>query len=181
VIAGDVLERQKPHELSPLDQSVSLAAAAGFALVVGGALIRFWARGHRARTELLAVGPYAIVRYPLVLGSFLVVCGILVQLHAWLNWLVIVPLFVLLYGTPLIREEQSLAREFGDRWQSYRSEVPAVIPSLRRLPLPRDRGSWNWRVYVGTAEIWITLALVCLPFLIEVLVEDLLFEGLLGV
>jgi protein-S-isoprenylcysteine O-methyltransferase Ste14 len=181
VIAENVLDRQKPHELSPLDQSVSLVAAVGFTLVVAGALIRFWAWGHRARGEVLAVGPYAIVRHPLALGSLLVVCGILLQLHHWLNWLVIVPLFVLLYGTSLIREERSLAREFGDRWQSYRAEVPAVIPSLRRLPLPRDWSSWNWGVYAGTAEICITLVLVCLPFVIEFLVEDLLFERLLGV
>jgi len=181
VIAENVLDRQKPHELSPLDQSVSLVAAVGFTLVVAGALIRFWAGGHRTRGEVLAVGPYAIVRHPLVLGSFLVVCGILVQLHNWLNWFVILPLCVLLYGVPLIWEERSLARKLGDRWQCYRAQVPAILPSLRRLPLLRDWSSWNWRVYVGTAEICITLMLVCLPFVIEFLVEDLLFERLLGV
>jgi len=181
VIAENVLEREKPHELSPLDLSVSLVAAVGFTLVIAGAMIRFWAEGSRARGEILAVGPYAIVRHPLVLGSFLVVCGILLQLHGWLNGLVILPLFILLYGTSLIGEERSLAREFGDRWQSYKAEVPAVIPSLRRLPLLRDWSSWDWRIYAGTAEIWITLVLVCLPFVIEFLVEDLLFERLLGV
>jgi len=181
VIAENVLEREKPHELWPLDQSVSLVAAIGFTLVVAGALIRLWASGRRTRGEILAVGPYAIVRHPLVLGSFLVVCGLLLQLHDWLNWLVILPLFVLLYGTSLIWEERSSAQRLGDRWQSYKMEVPAIIPSLRRLPFPRDRSSWNWKAYTGMAEIWITLVLVCLPFVIEYLVEDLLFEGLLGV
>jgi hypothetical protein len=43
------------------------------------------------------------------------------------------------------------------------------------------RKSWNWKAYAGMTEVWLTLVLVCLPLLIELVIEDLLFEGVLGI
>lgn len=48
----------------------------GMALLVGGLLLRSWAAGVIEKQSVLAVtGPYALVRHPLYLGSFLIALG----------------------------------------------------------------------------------------------------------
>lgn len=179
-ITENMLDGKKPHELLPMDQPVSPMALLAFALVFAGASLRLWAQGHGARRGMLTQGPYAIARHPLHLGSFFVVSGLLLQLNDWMDWLVVRPVFVLFYGASLVREERAMERDFGEQWRSYKASTPAVIPSLGCLSLLRLRGSWSWSVRPRAAAIWTTLALVCLPWVIELLVEDFLFERVLG-
>jgi len=179
-ILDDVADGAKPHELLPTDPSVSPQALLAFGLVFAGAALRFWAHGYDLRARVLAQGPYAVVRHPLHLGSALVVIGLLLQLNDGMNWFVL-PVFILFYGASLIREERTMARSFSVQWQSYKADVPAVIPSLNCLSHLRLRGWQRWNVRPSTAAVCTSLALVCLPWVIELLVEDLLCEVVLGV
>jgi protein-S-isoprenylcysteine O-methyltransferase Ste14/membrane-associated phospholipid phosphatase/SAM-dependent methyltransferase len=179
IIAENIIDGEKPHELGFLD--ISTMAAIGLALVIVGTLIRFLARGHFRKNCLVTTGPYALIRHPLYLGSLLVVAGVLFQLNDWLfNWSVITPLVVVFYGASIIHKERSSEKMFGRQWQSYKSKVPCIIPSLRSWLLPIDNRKWSWKVYLRTGEIWVTPLLISLPLLIE-LMEDFVFERMLGV
>lgn len=179
LIIEDIITGKKPNELNPFENPSGMAII-GLILVLTGALIRFWARGHFVKGHLFTTGPYALVRHPLYFGSFLIVCGVLFQLNDWLNWAIILPLFTLFYGAAIIYEERVLSKRFGREWDLYRAKVHAVIPSLRNLPLPRPSVKWSWRMYLNTPEVKATLWLLTLPLWIE-LIEDLVFERMLGI
>lgn len=78
--------------------------------------------------ELVTHGPYAWVRHPAYLGSLMwaivppLLCGSGIGLAA-----------ALLLYYPAMRyrvaiEEALLAERFGDRWNAYKAQVPALIP-----------------------------------------------------
>jgi len=179
IIAENIIDGEKPHELGFPDISVMVIIS--IMLVLAGALIRFWARGHFRKGRLVTTGPYALIRHPLYLGSLLVIAGVLLQLSDRLfNWGVIIPLVAVFYGAAIIHEEKSLEKIFGRQWQLYKGDVPRIIPSLQSWLLPRHNRKWSWKVYLRTGEIWVTPLLISLPLLIE-LMEDLVFETMLGI
>lgn len=179
LIMENVLTGDKPRELCPWE-GVSAVAVIGAILVLAGALLRLWARGHFQRGRLFKSGPYGVVRHPLYLGSFLIVVGVLCQLNDWVNWVVIIPLFALFYGSAIIYEERSLEKRFGRQWQRYKSRVPAFIPWGRGWPSKARPYRWQWNRYLRTGELITTLMILSIPFLIELL-KDFVFEGVLGI
>jgi len=180
VIFENIADKEKPHELLSLKDGISTKAIIGLVLVMAGALIRFWAQGHFKKGHILTTGPYSVVRHPLYLGSLLVMCGLLFQLNDWKNWLIILPIFTTFYGAAIISEERQLLQKFGQQWQSYKANTPAIIPSLRLRSFPKQVCAWRWKVYLSTGENIITLVLLSLPFWIEIIIEDFVFEGILG-
>lgn len=178
IIIENILDGEKPHELGLPD--ISIMAVTGLILVLLGVFIRFWARGHFKRGHIFTTGPYALVRHPLYLGSFLIVCGVLFQLNDWFNWVVVVPVFVVFHGAAILYEEISLKKRFGQEWKLYKSRVPAIIPTLQNARFFERYHKWSWKSYLATPESKATLWLLSLPFLIE-LIEDLVFEGMLGI
>ena len=179
LIIDNILRGKKPHELLPGDR-ISAMAVVGMILVIVGALLRFWARGHFLKGQLFTTGPYKVVRHPLYLGSLLIVIGVLFQLNGWLNWIVIIPLFAIFYGTSIVYEEKSLAKRFGKEWQEYKLTVPAFIPSTRKLFTVKKQQNWRWKTYLKTGELTTTVLVLSVPWLIEAL-EEFIFEGLLHV
>lgn len=180
VIAENVADAEKPHELLPLDEPVCPIAAMGFVVVLLGVLVRLRALRYRARGRALDAAPHTIVRQALYLAAFLVVCGLLLQLRDWSNWLVVMPVFALFYGAWLICAERSSEERSGGPECSGEAVAPAVLHSLRAPSLRRLRGPWRWPTYVEARTGWTTLMLVVLPVLIELVIEDGLCEHLLG-
>ena len=177
VIAENIINARKPHELAFHDASVR--ALIGLTLVLAGTLLRFWARGYFVKSRLFTTGPYGMVRHPLYLGSLLAVVGVLFQLNGWFNWALVLPVFAVFHAAAIVYEERSLERRFAKQWHPYRVTTPVLIPSLRTW-LPRKTCKWNWKVYLSTGELSASLMFLSLPLLIE-LAEDYVFEGILGI
>jgi len=178
IIIENILDGEKPHELGIPD--ISIMAVIAVILVFTGVFIRLWSREHFTKGRLFATGPYALVRHPLYLGSFLIVCGVLFQLNDWFNWVVVVPVFTVFHGAAILYEERSLEKQFGQEWKLYKSTVPAIIPALRNARFVEQYHNWNWKFYLTTPELRAALWLLSLPLLIE-LMEDLVFEDMLGI
>jgi protein-S-isoprenylcysteine O-methyltransferase Ste14 len=103
----------------------------GLFFALPGLALRALAAGHIEKDRVLATtGPYAALRHPLYLGSFLVGAGLVVAGGRWL----LLPLFLgflaLVYGKTIIAEEAELARLFGDDYREYKTRVPAFVPRL---------------------------------------------------
>ena len=142
----------------------------GMLISAAGLLLRGWSAGTIRKGETLATsGPYAFVRNPLYVGSFLIGAGLAVAGGAWL-WLVLfLGFFVVVYGPTVTAEAERLTEQFGQRYVDYSAAVPAFIPRLTpfRGSEP-DSASFAWSQYernrewealIGTAAAYGALAL----------------------
>jgi protein-S-isoprenylcysteine O-methyltransferase Ste14 len=77
---------------------------------------------------LIQAGPYRFVRHPIYTGmlGMIIVAGL-----AWSHWIgFVVAILFFAIGTAIrIRSEEKLLREqFGEKFDDYKRNVPAVIP-----------------------------------------------------
>lgn len=103
----------------------------GILICFAGATLRFWASGYLRKDNRPAVGgPYAYVRNPLYLGTWLMAIGTAVAIENW--WLAgtITVLFATLYHYIILDEETKLQRIFGAPYDSYCRLVPRFFPRL---------------------------------------------------
>lgn len=104
--------------------------------VVVGCALRSWAAGFLLKGKRVAVGgPYAYVRNPLYLGSFLIgmgFCGVL--WHQPLPWNVLTLWvgygvgFGVVYPLKARAEEGELTAALGEPYLRYAAAVPAYLP-----------------------------------------------------
>ena len=172
-ILENVVDGEKPHELLPFHEPISPYAAVGFALVVAGVVTRLWSLyGVRFPRRFGARSDSSGLLWPQV-GAFLIVCGLLTQLSDWMNWLVVMPVFILLEGlTSLSRRS---AQEQGD---FVGGQVAPVGPPYFSGLLPAHRLRLS-QVADGLGHWWLTVSFVLLPVALELIVEEFICETLL--
>jgi protein-S-isoprenylcysteine O-methyltransferase Ste14 len=159
--------RERPHDvLAPTDPLV----ATGLALVLAGLMVRTWSAGTlRKYKQLITSGPYALVRNPLYVGSFLMMAGFGTLIgNLVVGGLVIVPM-IALYWLAVRDEEQLLQRFFPDQWPAYAARVPRFVPklavptfagwSLAQWRRNHERNAWlGAGVALAALRIWWMLA-----------------------
>lgn len=105
----------------------------GLILIVLGEFFRLWGCGHLVKTkEFIISGPYAYVRHPLYLGTYLIGFGFCMMAEMW--WLLILfqAAFALYYyPRKEIIESARLAGYYGEEYLVYMRSVPALVPSLK--------------------------------------------------
>lgn len=117
---------------------VPLFAAGG--ILWAWCVVLFWrARGtpvpFNPPRELVAGGPYAWVRNPMLSGVFACLFGLGFVLHSVAMVFLWTPLFVVANAIELrFVEEPELERRIGASYSEYRQRVPMFIPKI-----PRDR------------------------------------------
>ena len=115
---------------------------AGVLLSVPGLLLRGSAAGHIDKDRILAVsGPFAHLRHPLYVGSFILGIGLVVGGGLWFLLPLFVGIFSWIYARAIKAEEEGLLARFGLNFAEYRSAVPAFIPRLRPAIPHRWRAS----------------------------------------
>ena len=111
---------------------------AGFVLALAGLLFAVWGRIHLGKYwsgiitlkeghELIRTGPYRFVRHPLYTGFLTAVVGSAI-VSATADAFVGCALIMAAYLIKIRREESVLMREFGDKYQQYRTQVRALVP-----------------------------------------------------
>ncbi len=104
---------------------VSNAAMFGGLIIMG----RAWKQIHRANGELVTSGLYSRVRHPQYFALFLITVGMLIQ------WPTIItaamwPVLIFMYYRLARREEKEMETHFGDKYATYRRQVPMIFPRL---------------------------------------------------
>ena len=143
-LAGGALIFLSPS-LGPLDDrfvpAVVEVGAAGWVLTGLGMLFSIWARVSLRRNwsgrvvlkhgqELVATGPYALVRHPIYTGLLVALTGTALYDGRW-RALLGLACFAIGFWLKARSEENLLEREFGEEYRSYRARTPMLIPSLR--------------------------------------------------
>jgi protein-S-isoprenylcysteine O-methyltransferase Ste14 len=152
---------------------------AGLVVSAAGLGLRGWSAGTIRKGEMLTTtGPYAYVRNPLYVGSFLIGAGLALAGGSWL-WLVLfVAFFVTVYGPTIAAEAERLTEQFGQRYVDYSKQVPAFVPRLSSFGRPfrandRPDGSfegatfrWSqyernreWEALLGASAAYLALTL----------------------
>ncbi len=103
----------------------------GVALCFFGAAIRFWASGYLRKDSRPAVGgPYAWVRNPLYLGTYLMALGVAWAIQNWILLVVISVVFAAIYHFIILDEETKLRKIFGEPYLTYSAQVPRFFPRV---------------------------------------------------
>ena len=132
----------------------------GLTFIVAGLLLRSWAAGVIAkRAELATMGPYAFVRHPLYVGSFLMALGFVQVMEDRLALAATLLLYWVIYLPVMRAEERELAQRFGATWHAYAARTGRVIPRLPLRPVP---GEWSWQRWWRNREwrLWPQTALI---------------------
>jgi protein-S-isoprenylcysteine O-methyltransferase Ste14 len=120
--------------------------------VAAGCLLRAWAAGCLLKGKRVAVGgPYAYIRNPLYVGSFVIGVGFCAALwRVPLSWPVLVlwVSFLLgfggVYRSKVLAEERELEANLGEAYRLYARQVPAFLPWRGRVSgLGPQRFSWE--------------------------------------
>ena len=101
----------------------------GVLLCFLGASLRFWASAYLRKDTRPAVGgPYAFVRNPLYLGTYMMALGTALAVEAWVLLALCSVLFGLIYHFIILDEEIKLREIFGDPYRKYCMLVPRFFP-----------------------------------------------------
>jgi protein-S-isoprenylcysteine O-methyltransferase Ste14 len=83
--------------------------------------------------KLVATGPYAVVRNPMLSGIFILFFGLGLLLRSISLFFIVTPLFILLNVLELKGvEEPELKRRLGKAYLEYKKRVPMFFPGLSR-------------------------------------------------
>jgi len=142
------------------------ALAAGATVAALGLLLRAWAAGAIRKDEVLTTtGPYAFLRHPLYVGSFLVGIGLSVAGGHWIWLALVIAFFAAVYRPVVVAERERLTGLFGSRYLEYAEAVPALVPRLTpyrpsaevtsgapRTGSPVTSRGFDWSRYMGHRE-----------------------------
>jgi len=125
-------------------------AVTGCMLIFAGLGIRSWSAGIlRKNRELTTTGPYALVRNPLYVGSFLIMCGFCTMINNLETIVYVLAPIAGLYLLQVLQEERYMARLFPAQWPQYaqttRRFFPRSIPKGAFAP-------WDARQWLGSRE-----------------------------
>ncbi len=147
----------------------------GIGYIIAGALLRLWSNGYAIKNDRLSTcGPYAFVRNPLYLGTFLIALGMTIVLQ--MKWWAIAFLAALgwVYYKTIRDEEGMLLAKFGDEYKKYCSKIPALVPSL----IPYTQGEkWPFSIQrlIDSKEhkpvFWVIILLILFHLKTRLLLE----------
>jgi hypothetical protein len=108
----------------------------GIVLCFAGATLLYWASGYLRKDSRPAVGgPYAWVRNPLYLGTYLMAVGTAWAIGQWVILATLTVGFATVYHYIILDEETKLLGIFGAPYERYCQLVPRFFPR----PWPADR------------------------------------------
>jgi protein-S-isoprenylcysteine O-methyltransferase Ste14 len=129
-------------EVMPLYTAVYVVMVASATLIAAGVslLAVGWATVYRGRGALVTRGIYRYLRHPQYLGLILIVAGFNIQWPT-LPTLLMGPMLIVMYIWLARREDEELARHYGEEHLRYAARTPAFVfrPRGRRIPFEEEQ------------------------------------------
>lgn len=118
--------------------------------------------------RLVTAGPYAYVRNPLYVGTFLIGLGLCIVVRNGLLAVGCLIFFISVYRPKTHEEEMIISDEWGEAFERYCRAVPRWFPTLRPYPKALRHGQWRWEGIRASKEwktlIWVTVCVLVLYF-----------------
>jgi protein-S-isoprenylcysteine O-methyltransferase Ste14 len=146
--------------------------AAGVVLAILAEAWRIWAAGTIHKTEELTTGgPYALVRHPLYVGSFLHAIAYCLMSGMWQSFLFALPIFLVLYSAAVSTEEAMLRKLYGPAYDEYSRRVPRFVPRLGGWSGGSGRFQWDQvrenKEYINIVWVVVLTSLFVLRLLVK--------------
>ena len=147
----------------------------GIGYIIVGLLIRLWSNGYAIKNDKLTTsGPYAFVRNPLYLGTFLIAIGFAIVLKTGWVGVAFIAALAFIYHKTINDEQVMLTAKFGDAYRKYISKVPAMVPSL--IPYPEgEKWPFNLQRLIDSKEhkpvFWVIVLLIIFHLKSRLLLE----------
>jgi len=123
-------------------------------------IIRGGKEGKVYAEELVTNGIFSHCRNPLYVGNILMLFGVGVLSNSLLYVLVIMPLFLLIYQSIVLAEENFLRNKFGESFNAYCTRVNRWVPSLKGIGDTFRSMHFKWKRWIvkeyNTQYIWLT-------------------------
>jgi protein-S-isoprenylcysteine O-methyltransferase Ste14 len=120
-----------------------LSVAIGLPLALIGMLVRLYASGFVIKNKELAThGPYALVRHPLYTGNIELLVGFAIAGATWWGLPFVVVFFWFYYPPAIEYEDRKLRRLFGEQWDRWAGNTPALVPNLANAAR-MSGGGWS--------------------------------------
>lgn len=158
--------------------------AIGFTFFLAGQILRIIGRVHKVANSakssvLVKEGPYAFVRNPMYLGSFLMGFSFTVLLGNPVVALIFVVIFFARFVPQVRLEEKTLSDKFGKIYEEYLFSVPRFIPKKINTIF---KGGFKKYLQIKEfpwikKEIWAAVGWLVL-FLLFALLKDLMVYNL---
>jgi len=111
------------------------------AMMIAGLWLRLWAirtLGHfftaairvQHGQDVVTSGPFAIVRHPSYLGSYVTIVGSALLLEAYSSALLTLIAVFLAYVVRIKTEEDVMTSSFGAKYREYARRIPCLIPGI---------------------------------------------------
>lgn len=123
-------------------------------------IIRGGKEGKVYAEELVTQGIFNHCRNPLYVGNILMLLGVGILANSLIYVFIVMPLFVLIYHSIVLAEENFLQQKFGEKFKAYCNRVNRWVPSLANISATfksmEFKGKrWLLKEY-NTQYIWLT-------------------------
>lgn len=110
--------------------------------------------------NLVTSGIFSHCRNPLYVGNILMLAGVGVLSNSILYVAVVMPLFLLIYQSIVLAEENFLRKKFGLQFEQYCKEVNRWLPRLKGIKSTFSAMQFKWRRWLikeyNTQYVWLT-------------------------
>jgi protein-S-isoprenylcysteine O-methyltransferase Ste14 len=158
----------------------------GIGYIIAGFLIRLWSNGYAIKNDKLTTsGPYAHVRNPLYVGTFLIAIGFMFVLNLDINIGNVLKLaflagLVFMYVKTINDEQGMLKAKFGQAYDNYCTKIHAMIPSLTPYT-EGEQWPFDMQRLIFSKEyktiVWITVLLIAFHLKTRILIEHKAMTG----
>lgn len=151
----------------------------GLIITISGQIIRgvtigltYISRGGKAgrphADALVTWGIFTHCRNPLYVGNLLVLIGMAILSNSLISIIVIIPLFIFIYQSMVLAEENFLYNKFGTVYNEYCSKVKRWLPNLAGISNTFKNSQFSWKTWIlteyNTLIVWLAGIALVLSF-----------------
>ncbi|PVD49714.1 S-isoprenylcysteine methyltransferase [Terrimonas sp.] len=123
-------------------------------------IIRGGKDGKVHADQLVTQGIFNHCRNPLYVGNILMLAGVGILANSLLYMSVIIPLFLFIYQSIVLAEENFLRGKFGESFETYCKKVNRWVPSLKGISATFSSMKFKWKRWLikeyNTQFVWLT-------------------------
>ncbi|MFT3746683.1 MAG: isoprenylcysteine carboxylmethyltransferase family protein [Agriterribacter sp.] len=139
-------------------------------------IIRGGKDGKVHADQLVTQGIFNHCRNPLYVGNILMLAGVGILANSLLYMAVIIPLFLFIYQSIVLAEENFLRGKFGETFEIYCKKVNRWVPTLKGISATFSSMKFKWKRWLikeyNTQFVWLNGIILIILFKYPQLIQN---------